>query len=305
VHPDDYAFARCSLWTDVQLARELRAPRGGVLVTTRPALNLLAERLTGRGVATIGQEHVNFGAHRPRLAADMRRRYGGLDVLTVLTRGDARDYAAALAGRRVRVVHIPNAIPAPGGPEPALDAKVAVAAGRLESQKGFDLLIAAWERVAARHPDWQLRIYGAGPRRADLRAQIFASGLYEQVLLMGATDRLGEAMAGASLFVLSSRFEGFGMVLVEAMAKGLPAVSFDCPRGPGEILRHRETGLLVAPEDVDALAAAVLELIEDAGLRRRLGVAAEQHARTYGLAAITERWEQVLAPLVPNQAARS
>ena len=264
IHPEDYAYPYASLWTDVALVRALRAIRGGVLVTTRPAFNLLAARLARPGVVTIGQEHMNFTSHRPRLAADLRRRYGGLDVLTRAHRGRrARLRGGARRARRCG---------SSGSRTPSRRWAAASRRstrrswsrpGRLESQKGFDLLIEAWERVAAAHPDWQLRIYGSGPRRDDLRAQIAARGLYDRVFLMGRTKRLGEAMAGASLFVLSSRFEGFGMVIVEAMSKGLPVVSFDCPRGPGEIIRPGRDGILVPPGAVDALADGMLELIED------------------------------------------
>jgi glycosyltransferase involved in cell wall biosynthesis len=299
IHPEDYAYPSCSLRTDVAIVRRLRAIHSGVLVTTRPAFNLLAVRLAAPGVVTIGQEHLNFHAHRARLTADMRRRYGGLTALAVLTEADARDYGAALAGTPVRVVRIPNAVPRLGGGRAALDAKVVLAAGRLESQKGFDLLIRAYAPVAAAHPDWQLRIYGSGPRRDDLRALIAALGLYEQVLLMGRTQRLGEAMEAASLFVLSSRFEGFGMVILEAMSKGLPVVSFDCPRGPGEIIRHGGDGILVPNGAIEGLTAGMLELIEDVPRRRRYGAAALEKARSFAVDSIADRWEELLRELRP------
>jgi glycosyltransferase involved in cell wall biosynthesis len=211
----------------------------------------------------------------------------------VLTADDARDYGAALD----RVELIPNPVaPLDGGVSDG-SAPVAVAAGRLNTQKGFDLLVRAWAPVAERHPEWRLRIYGSGPSRPELERAIEAAGLEEQVALMGRTQELGAAMAAASLFVLSSRFEGFGMVLVEAMGKGLPVVSFDCPRGPSDIVEHGTDGLLVPPGDIAGLSAALLELIEDPERRRRLAAAARAKAERYESAAIGPRWDALLASL--------
>jgi len=115
IHPEDYAYPWCSLWTDVRLLRGLRALRGGTLVATRPALNLLAARLAHPSVTVIGQEHMNFLSHRPRLAADIARGYPRLDALAVLTEGDARDYGELLRGASTRVELIPDPVAPLGG----------------------------------------------------------------------------------------------------------------------------------------------------------------------------------------------
>ena len=268
MHPEDYAYPMCSLHTDVALVRWLRSLEGGTLVTTRPAFNLLAARLAPRSVVTVGQEHQHLGVHRPRLAADIRRHYGRLDTLTVLTTQDERDY-----GRLLRRTHARRADPEPRPAKPTdrrptSTPTVVVAAGRLNRQKGFDLLIDAFDRVARDHPGWRLRIYGSGPDRDALQAQIDALGAGDHIRLMGRSDRLGEAMAEGSIFALSSRWEGFGMVILEAMARGLPVVSFDCPHGPRDIIADGRDGVLVPPEDVDALAAALAALIDDPARRR-------------------------------------
>jgi glycosyltransferase involved in cell wall biosynthesis len=300
VHPEDFAYARCSLWTDVQLVRRLRRVRGGIVVGTRPSLNFLAAALAGPGAVVVAQEHMNIAAHRDGLAGDIRRRYPALAALAVLTDEDRRDYERLLEGTATRVVHVPNAVPPLSGGVSRLDRKIVVAAGRLNSQKGFDLLIPAFAGVAARHPDWQLRIYGGGPQRPALRRLIAERGLYNHVFLMGPTRNLGEEMAKASVFALSSRFEGFGIVVVEAMSKGLPVVSFDCPRGPGEIITDGRDGVLVEPEDVGALGAALAALIEDEPRRRRLAEAARETARAYDASAISGRWEALVRELLPD-----
>jgi glycosyltransferase involved in cell wall biosynthesis len=300
----DARMRKCTLWTDVMLARTLRTRRAGVLIGTRPGLNLVAADVAAPSLVKVGQEHMHFSAHRRPLRKAVRRGYPRLDAVAVLTEADRAEYAQRL-DPSVRVVQIPNAVSELGGALPDLSAKTVLAAGRLTRQKDFGRLIRAFAQVAERHPDWQLRICGGGPRRRALTKMIEGRGLGEQVTLTGPVRNLGDEMARASIYALSSRREGFPMVLLEAMGKGLPAVSFDCPTGPREIVVDRENGLLVPHQDVDALAAAINEMIEDEELRRRCGAAARATAERYSLDAVGARWEALLADLASPRSAHA
>jgi glycosyltransferase involved in cell wall biosynthesis len=166
--------------------------------------------------------------------------------------------------------------------------------GRLTAQKGFDLLIEAFDRVAHAHPDWTLRIAGDGEQRRKLECLVQSLGLVRRVDLCGWVDEPEAFLQEADLFVLSSRYEGFPNALLEAMACGLAVVSFDCDSGPGEIVRHETDGLLVAAGEVDALARAMDRLMGNRADRERLGENAVDVVARFGYDAFFARWEDVL-----------
>jgi glycosyltransferase involved in cell wall biosynthesis len=296
VDPAEHSYSSTSLWTDVALARALRSLDGGLLITTRPALNLIAAEFAPPRVVTIGQEHMHLRAHPAALVARVEESYPKLDALVCLTEGDLAEYQSVL-GDSLRMRAIPNSPPDLGGARADLTTKRVIAAGRLTRQKGFGRLIAAFAQVVVQHPDWQLRIYGTGPLRARLRRLIFEHRLYNNVFLMGRTDDLGAALEKASIFAVSSRFEGMPMVILEAMSKGLPVVSFDCPTGPREIITNGHDGMLVPNGDIDRLATTLLRLVGDDRERERLAAAALETAERYDMAVTGEQWLKLVDDL--------
>ena len=290
---------RMTRLTDHALRRRLSRQLPGVLVTTRPSLHLAAARWCADGVRLVGQDHQNFPTRfrGPAQAAVLRAAVPALDAFVVLTDADATDYRRELPGATdVRVIR--NALPWPVPATTAsLDTKVVVAAGRLVREKGFGRLLEAFAPVARAHPDWQLHVYGDGPLRPALTSRVDRLGLAGQIRLPGYADDLGRVLAGASVFAMASRSEGFPMVLIEAMSAGVPLVSFDCPRGPGEIVDHGRNGLLVDDGDVLAFTAALTRLVEDDRLRRRCGARARRDAHRYTAERVVRDWLDLLEDL--------
>ncbi|MBB5077459.1 glycosyltransferase family 4 protein [Nonomuraea endophytica] len=273
--------------------------RGGVLVTTRPALSLIAARRGSRRVVRVAQEHMPLSAYREPVRAQILRHYARLDAIAVLTAASRDEYRTALPA--TPVVRIPNAVHTADTTAATQNNPVVIAAGRLVHQKGFDLLIPAFAQVSARHPEWKLRIYGTGPKHPQLTTLIRDHGLQTKTRLMGRTQNLDAKLAGASVFALSSRFEGLPMVMIEAMTHALPVVAFDCPTGPADVLTDGRDGLIITPGDVDAFAAALDRLMSDREERLRMGAAAARTAAGYAVEVVMPMWEDFFGELLSGE----
>jgi glycosyltransferase involved in cell wall biosynthesis len=268
-----------------------------------PVLDILMQCARKRRVQVVLESHVQsqmvffaykFGYqpfwHRLMELWDRRilRSIGPATVIT-LTRHDRLFWQ----GRVERIRVVPNMLTIHPVPVRSYASQQVVAAGRYTGQKGFDLLIKAWAIVAGKYPEWRLVIYGNGPRE-KYQAQADRLGIGERVQCHPATSDIAARYAESSIFVLSSRFEGFGLVLTEAMSCGLPCVSFDCPYGPSEIIREGEDGFLVPAEDVAALADRLMQLMQSEELRRRMGKQAQHNVMRYSPERVMEDWKNTI-----------
>jgi glycosyltransferase involved in cell wall biosynthesis len=277
-----------------QLTALFRAARpGGVVIVTQVwAMEWVALADTA-GLTVVGMSHESFDTcRRSSRFARVRRLYRDVDRMIVLTREDAD---AWIRQGMQNTGFLPNPVPFLPADDGPRTARAVVALGRLSDEKGVDMLLESWARLAPRHPDWHLRVFGSGEDEEPLRAQCTALGLDGSVHWCGSTDDVQGALRSGSVFVQSSRGEGFPLSLMEAMAVGLPCCAFDCAPGVREIVRDGEDGLLAPPGHTDALAACLDRLMTDDGLRARMGEQARRNVRRFAPEAVVDRWEELFA----------
>lgn len=289
--------------------REFRRKLKAELMSIRPdiTVSLLRREINfitsiHDGSRKVGEMHINRANYRNFEANDTNlfkrlfshlwmnslvRKLRRLDLFVVLTDEDRMSWTELN-----NVITIPDPMSFSPTRVSRQEHKRVIAVGRYVYQKGFDLLLEAWSMVEKERPDWQLAIYGMG-ERAPYEELVTRLGIDKtRCHLNGSTDNIEKEYSESSLFVLSSRFEGFGMVIVEAMSCGLPVVSFACPCGPRDIVSNGVNGLLVDNGDVKELAEAILRLTGDDDKRRLMGEKARTNARRFDMDAIAALWQQ-------------
>jgi glycosyltransferase involved in cell wall biosynthesis len=269
------------------------AAPGAMIIVTQVWAMVWVARADTAGHRVIGMSHESYEYTRQSSRFQrVERFYRDVDRLVLLTQEDADLWA----GRGLNNVgFMPNPLPMmPEAPSPRTE-KVVASVSRLSHQKGIDMLLDAWAEAAPRMPGWRLRIHGAGELEAPLKRQCTDLGLDDTVEWAGQTADVPAALRGCSVFVQSSRGEGFPLALMEAMACGLPCAAFDCAPGVREIIEDGVDGLLARPGNTSELARQLVRLMGDGDERDRMGELARRSVQRYTPESIALRWEDLFA----------
>lgn len=214
-----------------------------------------------------------------------------VDQMIVLTEASKNEWKV----KKIKV--IPNPLWIESFKRNSLFQKNVIAVGRQEFVKGYDMLLLIWKQVVAKHPDWKLHIYSDFNPELKLIELTQKLHIENNVEFHDPTLEIEKAYSDSSIYLMTSRHEGFGMVLLEAMACGLPCVAFDCPTGPGELISNEITGYLIKPFDFEVYTERVIKLIEDIELRQNLGKNAQKSVQKYQLSFVMEQWHQLFSGL--------
>lgn len=253
--------------------------------------------LSGLGYKSIAAEHFTYSMYTPAVRKVRHALYKRLGAVVTLTEKDRNLY---LQEHLKNVYCIPNMISVSPVPYQGEDSHRIVSVGRLTYQKGYDLLLQAVAKISDEMGNFYIDIYGEGEDRNQLELQCQQLGLTSKVHFRGYTDSIEQIYASSAFYVMSSRYEGFPMVLLEAAACGLPIVSFDCPEGPAILLKDGG-GIVVENGNTEALGATILEMIQHAEKRQNYRRQLPQVIMPYSPQRIGDDWETLLVSFMKKQ----
>lgn len=287
-----------SRYGQIRLIRKIMAGmKADVLITSHSQISIAAILSKGvfKGKLIVTEHVVHEYYTRKRLWMNCFF-FRFADQLVLLTRHDL-DYYKAHGIKRCSV--IPNAVSIDVTKISSLEQECFVSTGRLEEVKGFDMLLAAFAEVHKQIPTWKLKILGDGSKRDQLETQIQSNGLQDSVILPGFVKDVQSELLDSSVFVMSSRFEGFSLALMEAMACGLPCISFALP--PSIEILGDDAGVLVPCNDTTALAKAMVEIAQSAQTRQQFANKAKERASDFTLAKICDMWRNLFQTICHEQ----
>ncbi len=283
------------------LRKTIKDQKADCIISFMDTVNILTILSTiGLKVPVIISERVDPHHHSIGLFKDFLRKWTyPLAHHIVVQTTQVKNYFSKKLHNIISIIPNPVSKPSNDLQETAIDFenKQIIAIGRLDPQKGHDLLLQAFSMVHKQHSDWELVVWGEGDERKALEALRDRLELKAHVQFPGLTKNVYQALSKGSLFVLASRYEGFPNSLCEAMATGLPVVAFDCGSGPIDIIRHEIDGLLVPAQNVAFLADAMLKLIQNVELRKQYGNSAKEITDRFSLSNILDKWNAV----IPNR----
>ena len=283
------SFIGCYRKLKILVKSKLRPTGNNVYIGQNFFPNMLLW-LAGLGKYSIGCEHFKYDIYSSSMAAVRNFVYARFGKIVTLTDVDANKFKQHIGANRV--VTIPNMVTVKADIELDMNSRAIIAVGRLQPQKGFDFLIDAMRTVINKHNDWILTIWGVGDLQNELQNQISSLHLQQHVFLKGFTRDIVSEYAKSSFFVLSSRYEGFPLALIEALSLGIPSVAFDCPSGCAELLANGG-GILVEKENVEKLADAIIYMIEHPEYRIECSKHKEWIRKELSPDVIYEKWHQL------------
>lgn len=262
------------------------------IIGTTHLLNIFLILFSNKKIKVIACEHMSNTVVRGTVNKIRKYCYKKVDKLIVLTKTDYKYYVKFIPKEKIRV--IPNSLSFINNEKNELTNKNMVAVGRLTKQKGFDLLLESVNLIKEEIKDWTIEIYGEGEEKVELLKKIKKYKIEDIIQVKKPVKNIQQKYLNSSIYLLPSRWEGLPMVLIEALECGLPIISFDCPTGPSEIVKNKENGFLILPQDINNFAGKIVELVKNTNLRREMGIISKKIAKNYSKENIQQKWEEIL-----------
>ncbi|MDJ1109131.1 glycosyltransferase family 4 protein [Macrococcoides caseolyticum] len=294
IHPDEPGINQFSRYSEALIIRFLKHLKCDMIISTRASYNLLVAQFAPEHVIKIAQEHMLFEKHSQALKESIIKYYSKFDLVISLTQKDKDIYESHLTSSRIKV--IPNALPK-GFFNLKTDkekSNIIISAGRFEKEKGFDLLIKTIALIKDDIRDWKVNIYGDGKEKAVLQELIEKNNLNEIITLHPTTKNLPTLLEESKIYILPSRYEGFGLVLIEAMAKHNAVVAYGCPVGPLELINDEVNGLLAQAESLTDLSNQILKVINNQSLFNTLQHNGFEFSKKFEYEVIRNLWKNTI-----------